>query len=165
MKKTLPLLLLTAALFVGCSEHTHDSKYHSDCPRFSAMTQSTETVKAGQAVTFTCVESRAGKLLNTTFYTWTFTPSDGVASTPSAAEGGLYDGKNPTCTVVFPHAGTYTVTFRGDYAGSGQVEYFEESATLDDGTTARYTANTASDTSPQRDYLHATLSKRVVVTD
>ncbi len=127
------------------------------------MQFSAEPIVAGTPVEVTCIESRAGKLLNTTIYTWEVLPAEDVSLTPVAPEQGLYDGKNPTCTILFPHAGTYTITFRADYAGSGQVNYFSERATLDDGTTAEYTANTASDTSPQRDYLHATLTRRVTV--
>ena len=157
------LFLLLAAVLCGCSEYTNDSKYRSDCPRFGAMTLSADPVRAGVPVTITCVESRAGKLLNTTLYNWTVLPAEGVSTNPSVVEKGLYDGKNPTCTIIFPHTGTYSVIFRADYAGSGQVNYFDESEKLEDGTKAQYSANTASETSPQRDYLHAVLTRSVVV--
>lgn len=163
MKRIFLLLFLLAAVFCGCSEHTNDSKYRSDCPRFREMNFSADPVKAGEPVMITCLESRAGKLLNTTIYNWTVLPAEDVSINPGVAENGIYDGKNPICNITFPHAGTYTVTFRADYAGSGQVNYFQENEMLEDGTMAKYSANTTSETSPQRDYLHAVLTRRVVV--
>ena len=163
MKKLLFSLTLITAVLCGCSEHTNDSKYRSNCPRFGEMSFSTEEVIAGKPVTITCMERREGKLLNTTIYNWFVSPAGGVVVEPSAAENGVYDGKNPFCTITFPTPGTYTVTFRADYAGSGQVNYFQESETLQDGTKATYSANTVSETSPQRDYLHAELTRRVFV--
>lgn len=163
MKRLILPLFLAVAVLCGCSEHTNDSKYRSDCPRFSAMQLSSEEVKAGVPVTITCVESRAGKLLDYTTYDWQVTPAEGVNLEKSAPEGGVYDGKNPTCTVTFPAPGNYTVTFLGLYRGSGQVSYFEENEQTEDGVTARYSANTGGGGGAHLFYLHATLSKKVHV--
>ncbi len=147
----------------ACSEHTNDSKYRSDCPRFSSFTFSADPVRAGEDVTLTAVQSKAGYLLDKTSYSWEVLPAEGVTCEPIQPEGGIYDGKNPECTLRFPNAGTYTVTLRADYKGSGQVNYFEESATLEDGTKATYSANTSTGTGASRDYLHATLTRRIYV--
>ncbi|MBP3227317.1 MAG: hypothetical protein J6M53_00885 [Bacteroidaceae bacterium] len=163
MKRTILALVLLCALAVACSEHTYDAKYRSDCPRFAALSTSTETVTAGVPVVLTCVEQRAGKLLDRTTYTWTVMPAEGLSIETSVPAEGVYDGVSPTATVTFPAPGNYTVTFRGDYRGSGQVNYFEESETLADGTTARYSANTGGEGSNHRDYLHAQLTRRIVV--
>ena len=153
------LLLLTA-----CSEHTNDEKYRSDCPRFASMQISSEVIRVGTPVTFTCVERQAGKLLDRTTYNWTALPAENVNITITQPEGCIYDGANPSCTFAFPQPGTYTITFQGDYKGSGQVNYFETTEMLDDGeTTARYSANTSTGTGASRDYLHAVLTRRVVV--
>jgi len=165
MKKSLPLILLLLFVWSACSEDTNDPKYRSDCPRFSSFTFSADPVRAGEDVTLTAVQSKAGHLLDKTTYSWEVQPADGVTCEPSQPEGGVYDGKNPECALRFPNAGTYTITFKGDYKGSGQVNYFEESATLEDGTTARYSANTNTGTGASRDYLHATLTRSVTVVE
>ena len=163
MKTNLLLTLLVALLMVSCSEHTNDSKYRSDCPRFAALQSSVDEIHVNEPVIFTAVERSAGKLINLATYTWSVLPAENVSIDATSAENGLYDGKNPTATIIFRAKGTYTLTFRADYAGSGQVNYFDISETLSDGPKARYSANTASETSPQRDYLHAVLTRTVRV--
>lgn len=163
-------ILLCAAGFVGlslssCTEHTNDPEYRSRSPRFADITTSYPEIVVGGEIVFTAVESRSGHLLDRTKYTWTITPDNVARQHASQPKDGVYDGVNPTDTVVFRQAGTYTVTFQGDYRGSGQVNYFESEEHPTDGVTAKYSANVHTGTGVNRDYLHAIVTKRFKVAE
>ena len=150
---------LITCLVVSCSEHTNDDKYQSRVPRFSKIVAQESEIKVGETIVFTAVQREAGHLLDRTTYTWTITPQNVSKSKASVPINGVYDGVNPTDTVVFTAPGKYTIVLQADYHGMGNVTYFEDQETLESGGKAKYSANTYTGTSVSRDYLHATLTE------
>ena len=92
---------LITCLVVSCSEHTNDDKYQSRVPRFSKIVAQESEIKVGETIVFTAVQREAGHLLDRTTYTWTITPQNVSKSKASVPINGVYDGVNPTDTVVF----------------------------------------------------------------
>lgn len=124
IKFATPALLsaLTLAL-AGCSEHADDAKYASLPPQFEDMTFATltgnTTLQAGDKIVATAVQSKKGRLLNGTTYTWSTSPIDGI--THGFKRFVIYDNEsnNPTDTLTFATPGTYTVKLEARYKSSG----------------------------------------------
>jgi len=133
---TATLFALALLIASSCSEHYDDAKYASLPPSFSDMTFTNlddTTIKAGDKIVATAVQSSIGRLLNGTNYTWTATPDEGV--THKYKSFVIYDNEtaNPTDTIVFPTAGTYTVTLTSKYKSSGNNQAVDGTSTFTDG--------------------------------
>ena len=150
-------------LIVSCSEHSDEDKYQSRVPRFSKIVAQNNEILVGETIVFTAVQREQGNLLDRTSYKWTITPENVSKNKASVPINGVYDGINPTDTVVFTTPGRYTVKLQADYHGMGNVTYFEQDETLEGGGKAKYSANTNTGTGVNRDYLHATLTESFVV--
>lgn len=123
------LLLMVSFLAISCSEETDNPKYRSEPPMLSDITVTSldgnSEIHAGQRFLATAVQSKLGRLLNTTSYTWTGN-SDNVSH--AYEKSVIYDNDthNPTDTLVASAAGTYTITFTGKYNASGNTQIWAQ---------------------------------------
>lgn len=119
-----------ALMLASCSEEGNDDKYRSEPPLLSDITisplggEGTE-IHVGEKFTATAEQSKAGRLLNTTTYTWSSTP-DGL--THKYTTKVIYDNApaNPVDTLVASSPGTYTLTFTGKYNASGNTQVWAQ---------------------------------------
>lgn len=151
------------SMIAACSEHYEDEKYRSLVPYFADIVCSQDEIHVGDKVTFTAVQRTKGRWLDKTEYTWTSTPFGTAQHKASVPDGGIYDGKDPTCETIFTTPGSHRITFKGDYRGSGNVIYMDKSESLPSGIEARYTANVSTGGSNNLNYLHAEVKKTFTV--
>ncbi len=118
----LSALALSALAFTACSEHTNDAEYSSEAPRIADLTiqslnPSHTDVHVGDRFVVTAVQQKKGRLLNRTTYKWTNSASfEQKYTNYTAYDNGNF---NPTDTLVATSAGSFKVSFRGDYKTSG----------------------------------------------
>ncbi len=130
----------------GCSDHNDDEKYRSQPPEISDMTvtglDGSSTLRTGDKLLATVVQSTKGRLLYRATYEWSSSPSDGVSLSPNK-KGVVYDNENdnPTDTIVFSTPGTYTITFSGTYNISGGYEHHNKTVDIENGTIVYSTPN------------------------
>lgn len=110
----------------GCSEDSGNEKYRSEPPMFSDMTvKSLSTgeseVHVGDMFVVTAEQKKLGRLLNSTTYTWSISPSENISQ--KYQQSAIYDQErqNPTDTLIASQAGEYTVTFQARYNASGNT--------------------------------------------
>jgi len=131
MNKTLTFFLGAAtSLLVSCSEETNSKEYRSEPPMFSDITITPLSgndgkIHAGQRFLATAEQSKQGRLLNATTYTWS-SNSDNISHSYESSV--IYDKNtdNPTDTLVANAAGTYTLTFTGKYKASGNTQIWAQ---------------------------------------
>lgn len=139
------LFSLVTFLMVGvtsCSENSDDPKYRSKLPVFADITATAldgGEIKAGTDVVMTAVQSKAGRLLDNTTYTWSCSPFNSDVNHRYKKKV-IYDvqNANPVDTLSFPHSGKYEVTFVGKYSISGQYDMYNSTEKLENGTTVTY---------------------------
>jgi hypothetical protein len=83
-----------------------------------------QSVKAGDAVSFTGVAARSADLLGPMALQWTASGADGAVVTLSNSSA-VTDGLSATLTAaaVFPHEGTYTVVFTGGVGSRTETDW------------------------------------------
>lgn len=131
--------LSSLAIFItSCSEHYDDPKYRSMPPSFSDMTftnlNGESTMRTGERIVATAVQSSIGRLLNRTTYTWSTSPTEGISH--AFVKSVVYDQEtqNPTDTLVFTIPGTYTVTLTAKYNSSGNNQSIDNTVEFTDGS-------------------------------
>lgn len=150
------MLLLVTCL--SCSEDSDNPKYTSLPPQFSHVETNNldgdSTLRVGERIIFTAVQSKKGKLLYKATYNWGNKKGD---ATHSFTENVIYDNNpaNPTDTVVFAHPGTYTITLNAKYHISGNYDNINSTEMWEDG---RVTYST-----PSWQYYMVDIEKKVVV--
>ena len=133
---------LTAAATLTLGSCSDDDKYASYAPRFSDMTFTNLTGKTtfhvGDTIVATAVQKKYGHLLDRTTYKWEVSPSEGVGQ--KYMTGCVYDNdrSNPTDTLVFSSAGSYTIKLTARYNASGISESASSSEDFPDGGSASY---------------------------
>lgn len=131
MNKTIAFLLAAAStLLISCSEETNSEKYRSEPPMLSDITVkplngNDGQIHAGQRFLATAEQSKLGRLLNATTYTWT-SNSDNISHSYESSVVYDNDTRNPTDTLVANAEGTYTLTFTGKYKASGNTQVWAQ---------------------------------------
>lgn len=163
MKKKTLLTGLCALAFGGlsisCSDNADDPKYRSLPPMFSDMELKTlnggdTTLRAGEEIIATALQSKKGRLLNGTDYNWTATPA---GTTHRFRKSVIYDKEsfNPTDTLIFETPGVYQLTFKGKYRTSGQSQVVSDIVDIKHGKITYQT--------PTFQYYNVIIEKRIVV--
>lgn len=131
MNKTLTILLAVSSfLLPSCSEETNNKEYRSEPPMLSdiSVTPLSGTdgqIHVGQRFVATAEQSKLGRLLNATTYTWT-SNSDNISHSYESSVIYDNDTHNPTDTLVANTEGTYTLTFLGKYKASGNTQIWAQ---------------------------------------
>lgn len=117
-------------MLASCSEDGDNEKYRSEPPMLSDITVtplsgSNGQIRVGERFVATAVQSKLGRLLNTTTYTWTGN-SDNVSHKYESSAIYDNDPHNPTDTLVATQAGTFTLTFTGKYNASGNTQIWAQ---------------------------------------
>ena len=132
------LCTLALGLFAtSCDDHADDPKYRSLPPTFADMDlkmleDGSTTLRAGEKILATCVQTKPGRLINKATYKWSAKPVDAAHSFKKEV---IYDLQNfnPTDTLVFEKPGTYTLAFTGQYHTSGQSQIVSNIVDIDKG--------------------------------
>ena len=118
-----------SALLASCSEDLNNPKYQSVPPtvadiEFKSLGADPATVRVGDKFVITVKQSAFGNLLDKTTYTWTLNRTDcftQVSKNPQEVIYSSYEFANPTDTLVALQAGSFKVTFKGEYRTYGQT--------------------------------------------
>lgn len=121
MRKTFVSAALIAVLAVGgftsCSENSDSNVV---VPQFRGIEFNKDLV-AGSEVVATAIQSKTGRYIDRTNYSWTFEDAQYVGGGVSGVFYGS-DKRDPTCTIRLPETpGRYTVTFNATYNVSGKA--------------------------------------------
>lgn len=121
MRKTIIFAALTAVLamgvFASCSENSDSNVV---VPQFRGIEFNKDLV-AGTEVVATAVQSKTGKYIDRTNYSWSFEDAQSLGGGVSGVFYGS-DKRDPTCTILLPETpGRYTVTFNATYNVSGKA--------------------------------------------
>lgn len=123
INRLLILALLVAANLSGCSDN---DEYVSELPVIEDITvvnqNGNTALRAGDEVTVTIIQSKKGRLLNRTEYSWTSNPAT-ISFTP-ATQSIVYDNanSNPSTKFTATDPGSFTLTFRAVYDKSGTTK-------------------------------------------
>lgn len=132
MSKNFICIMSIAALGIILSScEDDDDKYRSEPPVFSDMivkslTDGSDKVHVGDRFTVTLQQRKKGLRLNTTQYSWSASPSDGISHKYTRSV--IYDqeNQNPVDTLVATAAGKYRINFTGKYNASGNTQPWSE---------------------------------------
>lgn len=129
MKRTFFSLMAIVSLAMlslsSCSDKADE--YLSQPPEFTDMgftslATGDTVIHVGDPVVATALQSRKGKWLNRSDYTWRCEP---VEVAHQYKKGAIYDNEpqNPTDTVTFTAKGVYKMVFSGKYRLSAGADY------------------------------------------